>query len=78
MARIADQPSLYLSYTPKANEDAPNAEPAVANTKCRVDGLLEVQKVEPEAKRSWFLEQNVISGKSTRCFQILTYSDVAR
>ncbi|KAI5449995.1 hypothetical protein NCC49_003886 [Naganishia albida] len=59
-----NQPSLYLSYTPKANEDAPNAEPAVANTKCRVDGLLEVQKVEPEAKRSWFLEQNVISDGS--------------
>lgn len=63
---VSDQPSLYLPYTPKANEESPNGSTINAESKHRVDGVLEVQKIEPEAKRSWFLEQTVISGKLTR------------
>jgi hypothetical protein len=53
LIRFVDQPSLYLPYTP---QQTPN--------NARTDGLLEVQKVEPNAKRSWFLDQTVLSGKS--------------
>jgi hypothetical protein len=50
--KFKDQPSLYLPYKP---QQTPND--------ARIDGVLEVQKVEPNAMRSWFLDQTVLSGK---------------
>lgn len=41
------QPSLYLPHK---------------SANARRDGLLEVQRISPNAKRSWFLDQQVISG----------------
>lgn len=51
----------------------PNGSSAGEESKHRVDGLLEVQKIEPDAKRSWFLEQTVISGKSTRSLAVFAF-----
>ncbi|KAJ9113235.1 hypothetical protein QFC22_006074 [Naganishia vaughanmartiniae] len=57
-----NQPSLYLPYKPKATGAA--GLETYRPVEQRIDGLLEVQKVEPEAKRSWFLEQSVVSDGS--------------
>ncbi|KAJ9119988.1 hypothetical protein QFC24_005471 [Naganishia onofrii] len=57
-----NQPSLYLPYKPK-----PTGDVKLGTDKAQeqhLDGILEVQKVEPEAKRSWFLEQSVVSDGS--------------